>query len=83
MTYLGELEKYVRSSNTIVSERAMKIKELYDAKSQGLISKSEYNELVEDLLDIEKVDKLTSKIQEREMLITLFNAMLLIAKNLI
>jgi len=63
-----------------IKNRAIKVSALTESLNAGEITDSEYDELVEDILDLEKVDNQIEDIKRKEAIIKACQIMIQIAK---
>lgn len=77
---MASLIDFLKNDDTMIAEKASKLKTLMEYKDSGKISESEYVELVDDLLDIEEVQKNIDDIERKEMIIAACKTLIQIAK---
>ena len=74
-------KEFLDHKDPIVSGRAHLLEDLTDAVSKHKLSKDEFQELANDLLDLKKIDSLASTIEHKALLEKAFRALLQIASK--
>jgi hypothetical protein len=65
-----ELEQLCNSKDPAISSRARMALDITSALKQGDVSQDEYNELIEDLVRSDRLDKECSDLETKTMLVT-------------
>lgn len=66
------LEEIIKSSDTEISNLGKRAEFLLHAYQNGKITKNEYDELVNDLLDVKKIEKLAKTAERKALLYDIF-----------
>lgn len=82
MTQATRFEDYATSEDTLVAEAAMTLESVKDALDRGDLSRDEYNELVEDVLEFGQIDALSDSLERKVVMKQAFDALMLIAKSI-
>lgn len=77
------LEQYKQNSDALISEKAITVETLMAQYNTGELTLDEYNELVNDLLDLDKITKLSNNVRNEIMYKQAFEALFNIAKAII
>lgn len=68
-----DLKQIINSYDSDISKFGKKAEYLLSVYNNGKISKEEYQELVNDLLDIQKIEKLAKTAERKALLFEVFN----------
>lgn len=77
------LDEMLQSKDPIIKNAARVLAELNDAVDEKRIKPEEYAELVDDLLDLEKINKLAKSVEHKAELEEAFNMLRSVAVNVI
>ncbi len=72
---MDKLEDFFHHEDQIVVDVAQKLKTLADAKGGGELTQEQFDELVEDLLEVEEVRKMSDTLDRKIMILQAFNAL--------
>jgi hypothetical protein len=71
---------FINCNEPVVSSKATQIQELFDSLENGSITKSECEELIGDIININRIISNIDEIEKREKIIKLCNGLISIAK---
>lgn len=69
------IQDIVNSNDLEVAQMGAKALQLTNALKEGIITRTEYDELVEDLVDVERIERLAKTVQRKALLNEVFNAL--------
>lgn len=72
---MDKLEDFFHHEDQIVVDIAQKLKSLRDVKDSGELTDEQFEELVEDLLEVEEVRKMSDTLDRKIMILQAFNAL--------
>lgn len=81
MTQAARFEDYATNEDELVAEAAMTLESVKDAYERGDLSKGEFDELVDDVLEFGQIDALGDSLERKIVMKQAFEALKMIAKT--
>ena len=78
-----DISKFLKDDERVIKETATVIKELTESYELNSISKEEYDELLEDLLDMDNIDDLCDTVEQKAKVEKAFKALISIVGKVI
>lgn len=80
MTQATRFEDYATNEDAYIAEAAATLVAVKEAYERGDLSKSEYDELVEDTLEMDHIDRLSDSLERKVRIKQAYQALLILAK---
>ena len=71
---MDELQNLINDKDSIVSQTAMDVYVLREELDEGNLTKAQFEELVEDLLQADEVRRMSDKLERKIRILQAFNA---------